>query len=195
MKLTRLLSAAAMLILITAGVNKANADDCGRKSKAESQDKGMMIQASATQKADTQKPMDIVETAVSAGSFNTLVAAVKAAGLVETLKGAGPFTVFAPTDEAFKKLPAGTVEALLKDKAKLTAILTYHVIPGTVMAADVVKLKDAKTLQGQKVMIKAGKDGVMIDNAKVVKTDIVTSNGVIHVIDTVILPKEEKAKS
>ena len=154
-----------------------------------------MIQASETKKVDTQKPMDIVETAVSAGSFNTLVAAVKAAGLVETLKGAGPFTVFAPTDEAFKKLPAGTVEALLKDKAKLTAILTYHVVPGMVMAADVVKLKDAKTVQGQKVTIKAGKDGVMIDNAKVVKTDIVTSNGVIHFIDTVILPKEEKAKS
>jgi uncharacterized surface protein with fasciclin (FAS1) repeats len=195
MKMTRLLSAAAMLILITAGINQANADDCGSKGKAESQDKSVMVQASATQKADTQKPMDIVETAVSAGSFNTLVAAVKAAGLVETLKGAGPFTVFAPTDEAFKKLPAGTVEALLKDKAKLTAILTYHVVPGMVMAADVVKLKDAKTVQGQKVMIKAGKDGVMIDNAKVVKTDIVTTNGVIHVIDTVILPKEEKAKS
>lgn len=195
MKMTRLLSAATMLILITAGVNQVSADDCGSKSKAESQDKSVMTQASSTQKADTQKPMDIVETAVSAGSFNTLVAAVKAAGLIETLKGAGPFTVFAPTDEAFKKLPAGTVEALLKDKAKLTAILTYHVVPGTVMAADVVKLKDAKTVQGQKVMIKADKNGVMIDNAKVVKTDIVTSNGVIHVIDAVILPKEEKAKS
>jgi uncharacterized surface protein with fasciclin (FAS1) repeats len=195
MKMTRVLSTAAMLILITARINQANADDCGSKSKAESQDKSVMVQASATQKADTRKPMDIVETAVSAGSFNTLVAAVKAAGLVETLKGAGPYTVFAPTDEAFKKLPAGTVEALLKDKAKLTAILTYHVVPGTVMAADVVKLKDAKTVQGQKVLIRAGKDGVMIDNAKVVKTDIVTSNGVIHVIDTVILPKEEKAKS
>jgi uncharacterized surface protein with fasciclin (FAS1) repeats len=195
MKMKRLLSAAAMLILITAGVNRVSADDCGSKSKADGQDKSLMIQASETKKVDTQKSMDIVKTAISAGSFNTLMAAVKAAGLVETLKGAGPFTVFAPTDEAFKKLPAGTVEALLKDKAKLTAILTYHVVPGMVMAADVVKLKDAKTVQGQKVMIRTGKDGVMIDNAKVVKTDIVTSNGVIHVIDTVILPKEEKAKS
>jgi uncharacterized surface protein with fasciclin (FAS1) repeats len=195
MKTTRLLSAAAMLVLITAGVNQVSADDCGSRSKADGQDKSVMMQASSKEKAETPQMMDIVETAVSAGSFNTLVAAAKAAGLVETLKGAGPFTVFAPTDEAFKKLPAGTVEALLKDKAKLTAILTYHVVPGKVMAADVVKLKDAKTVQGQKVMIKAGKDGVMIDNAKVVKTDIVTSNGVIHVIDNVILPKEEKAKS
>jgi uncharacterized surface protein with fasciclin (FAS1) repeats len=134
---------------------------------------------------------DIVDTAVSAGSFNTLVAAVKAAGLVETLKGPGPFTVFAPTDEAFAKLPAGTVDDLLKpeNKAKLTAILTYHVVPGKVMAADVVKLKEAKTVQGQPVKIKAKGGAVMVDNAKVVKTDITTSNGVIHVIDTVIMPK------
>lgn len=134
---------------------------------------------------------DIVDTAVSAGSFNTLVAAVKAAGLVETLKGPGPFTVFAPTDEAFAKLPAGAMEDLLKpeNKAKLTAILTYHVVPGKVMAADVVKLKEAKTVQGQSVKIKAKGGAVMVDNAKVVKTDISTSNGVIHVIDTVIMPK------
>ncbi len=189
MKMTRLLSAAAMITLITAGVNQVSAGDCGSKSKAETQDKNVTVQASATQKVDTQKPMDIVETAVSAGSFNTLVAAVKAAGLVETLKGAGPFTVFAPTDEAFKKLPAGTVEALLKDKAKLTALLTYHVVAGKVMAADAVKLTEAKTVNGQSLKIVAGKDGVMIDNAKVVKTDIVTANGVIHVIDAVILPQ------
>lgn len=132
---------------------------------------------------------DIVDTAVAAGSFETLVAAVKAAGLVETLKGEGPFTVFAPTDEAFGKLPEGTVEALLKDKDKLTAILTYHVVAGKVMAADVVKLSSAKTVQGQEVEIKAGSNGVMIDNATVIKTDIETSNGVIHVIDTVILPE------
>jgi uncharacterized surface protein with fasciclin (FAS1) repeats len=132
---------------------------------------------------------DIVDTAVSAGSFNTLVTAVQAAGLVETLKGEGPFTVFAPTDEAFAKLPAGTLEALLEDKAKLTAILTYHVVPGKVMAADVVKLDSAKTVQGQKVQINASGNGVMVDNANVVKTDIETSNGVIHVIDSVILPQ------
>ena len=133
---------------------------------------------------------DIVDTAV-AGNFTTLVAAVKAAGLVETLKGSGPFTVFAPTDAAFAKLPAGTLESLLKpeNKGKLQSILTYHVVPGKVLAKDVVKLDSAKTVQGQTVTIKAGKGGVMVDNAKVTKTDIVTSNGVIHVIDTVILPK------
>lgn len=134
------------------------------------------------------QPKDIVDTAVAAGSFKTLAQALTAAGLVDTLKGKGPFTVFAPTDEAFAKLPAGTLEALLKDKAKLTAILTYHVVPGKVMAADVVKLKDAKTVQGQSVKIDAS-HGVKVDAATVVKTDIVCSNGVIHVIDSVILPK------
>lgn len=133
--------------------------------------------------------VDIIETAKGAGSFTTLLAAIEAAGLTETLKGAGPFTVFAPTDEAFAKLPAGTVEALLKDKKKLAAILTYHVVAGKVMAAQVVGLKSAKTVNGQEVTIKTDKGGVMLDNAKVVKTDIVTSNGVIHVIDAVILPK------
>jgi len=134
---------------------------------------------------------DIVDTAVAAGSFNTLVAAVKAAELVETLKGTGPFTVFAPTDEAFAKLPAGTLDDLLKpeNKAKLQGILTYHVVPGKVMAADVVKLKTAKTVQGQELTIKVEGDTVMVDNAKVTKTDIACSNGVIHVIDTVVLPK------
>ena len=135
--------------------------------------------------------MDIVDTAVKAGSFNTLVAAVKAAGLVETLKGEGPFTVFAPTDAAFKKLPKGTVEDLLKpeNKAKLAAILTYHVVPGKVMSKDIAGKKlEAKTVQGQKVAVDAT-SGVEIDNAKVIQADIATSNGVIHVIDTVILPK------
>ncbi len=134
---------------------------------------------------------DIVDTAVGAGSFKTLVAAVQAAGLVDTLKGKGPFTVFAPTDEAFAKLPKGTVESLLKpeNKEKLIAILTYHVVPGKVMAKDVVKLTEAKTVQGSAVKI-AAKDGkVSVDGANVVKADIETSNGVIHVIDSVILPK------
>jgi uncharacterized surface protein with fasciclin (FAS1) repeats len=133
---------------------------------------------------------DIVDTAASAGSFNTLVAAVKAAGLVDTLKGPGPFTVFAPTDEAFAKLPAGTVDDLLKpeNRAKLTAILTYHVVPGRVTADQVVKMKSAKTVQGQSVKIAARNGNVMVDGAKVVKTDIMTSNGVIHVIDSVIMP-------
>jgi uncharacterized surface protein with fasciclin (FAS1) repeats len=135
---------------------------------------------------------DIVDTAASAGSFNTLVAAVKAAGLVDTLKGSGPFTVFAPTDEAFAKLPAGTVENLLKpeNKAQLVSILTYHVVSGKVMAADVVKLKSAPTVQGQSVKVAVKGSNVMIGNANVVKTDIETSNGVIHVIDTVLLPKK-----
>lgn len=133
---------------------------------------------------------DIVDTAVGAEGFSTLVAAVKAAGLVEVLKGDGPFTVFAPTDAAFKKLPEGTVETLLKpeNKDKLIAILKYHVVPGKVMAADVVKLDSAKTAEGSEVTIKVSNGKVMVDNATVVKTDIGCSNGVIHVIDTVILP-------
>lgn len=131
---------------------------------------------------------DIVDTAVAAGQFKTLAAALQAAGLVDTLKGPGPFTVFAPTDEAFAKLPAGTVEALLKDIPKLTSILTYHVVPGKVMAADVVRLHSAKTVNGRSVRI-AVKDGkVIVDEANVVKADIACSNGVIHVIDAVILP-------
>lgn len=134
---------------------------------------------------------DIVDVAVENGSFNTLVAAVKAAGLVETLKGDGPFTVFAPTDEAFAKLPEGTVESLLlpENKDKLVAVLTYHVVAGKVMAADVVKLDKATTVQGQDVMIKTMGGKVMVDNANVVATDVKASNGVIHVIDQVILPK------
>ena len=133
---------------------------------------------------------DIVDTAVGAGQFKTLAAALKAAGLIETLKGKGPFTVFAPTDEAFAKLPAGTVENLLKpeNKAQLTAILTYHVVPGAVMASQVVTLKDAKTVNGQSVKISATGGTVMVDKAKVVKTDIKAANGVIHVIDTVMIP-------
>jgi uncharacterized surface protein with fasciclin (FAS1) repeats len=130
---------------------------------------------------------DIVDTAVAAGSFKTLVTAVQAAGLVETLKGEGPFTVFAPTDEAFAKLPKGTVEGLLADKEKLAAVLTYHVVSGSYKAADVVKARSLKTVQGQSVTIDTS-DGVKVDSANVIKTDIMTSNGVIHVIDSVILP-------
>ncbi len=133
----------------------------------------------------------VVEVAVAGDNFKTLVAAVKAAGLVETLSGKGPFTVFAPTDDAFAKLPAGTVADLLKpeNKDKLVGILTYHVVPAKVMAKDVVKLTEAKTVQGSKVKIEVKDGNVMLDNAKVVKTDIPCLNGVIHVIDTVILPK------
>ncbi len=139
---------------------------------------------------DASAPKDIVSVAVGAGKFNTLVAAVKAAGLVETLQGKGPFTVFAPTDEAFAKLPAGTVESLLKpeNKAKLAAILTYHVVAGKVMAADVKTMK-AKTVNGQELSITVDDGKVMVDSAKVIKTDVAASNGVIHVIDSVVLPK------
>ena len=138
----------------------------------------------------------IVDTAAAAGSFNTLMAAVKAAGLVDTLKGPGPFTVFAPTDEAFGKLPKGTIVDLLKpeNKGKLGAILTYHVIPAKKMAADVVKMKKAKTVQGSWTKIEAKSGKVTIDKATVVQTDIKASNGVIHVIDTVLLPPVEKKK-
>ena len=137
------------------------------------------------------KKADIVQTAVEAGSFNTLVTAVKAAGLVETLQGPGPFTVFAPTDEAFAKLPAGTVENLLKpeNKSKLVAILTYHVVPGKVMSKDIAGMKTmAKSVEGSEIDVDAT-NGVKVDDAKVVKADIETSNGVIHVIDSVIVPK------
>lgn len=130
---------------------------------------------------------DIVDTAVAAGQFKTLATALQAAGLVDTLKGKGPFTVFAPTDAAFAKLPAGTVEALLKDKAKLTAILTYHVVPGKVMAKD-VKAGEVKTVNGQSLTL-ATAGGVTVNGAKVIQADVAASNGVIHVIDTVVLPK------
>ncbi len=131
---------------------------------------------------------DIVDTAVSAGQFKTLVTALQEADLVDTLKGDGPFTVFAPTDAAFAKLPAGALDALLKDKSKLSAVLTYHVVPGKVMAAQ-VKPGDVKTVQGQSLHVSTNGGSVMVDNAKVTKADINASNGVIHVIDTVILPK------
>lgn len=132
---------------------------------------------------------DIVATASSAGSFNTLVAAVQAADLVETLQSDGPYTVFAPTDDAFAKLPAGTVESLLANPDKLREILLYHVVPGKVMAADVVGLSSAKTAQGSEVAIKLDDGSVRIDNALVTATDIETSNGVIHVIDSVMIPR------
>jgi uncharacterized surface protein with fasciclin (FAS1) repeats len=145
-----------------------------------------VLAAPAVGRAGDQK--DIVDTAVAAGSFKTLAAALQTAGLVETLKGAGPFTVFAPTDEAFAKIPKADLDALIKDKAKLTQVLTYHVVSGKVMAADVMKLKEAKTVEGQMVTIDTS-DGVKVNNATVIKADVTASNGVIHVIDTVLLPR------
>jgi uncharacterized surface protein with fasciclin (FAS1) repeats len=169
--MTRLLSAFAIVAVVSALVTQPLfADHCSSSCPASKK--------------------DIVDTAVGAGGFKTLVVAVSKAGLVETLKGKGPFTVFAPTDEAFAKLPEGTVAELIKpeNKEKLTAILTYHVIPGKVTAKDVVKLSEAKTVQGSSVDIKVDDGKVYIDGAQVVKADIHTSNGVIHVIDSVILP-------
>ena len=153
-------------------------------------DSGVRLGGAAVTPAEIKA--DIVDTAVAAGSFKTLAAALGAAGLVDTMKSAGPFTVFAPTDDAFAKLPAGTVEELLKpeNKAKLAAILTYHVVSGKVMASTVVTMdgQKVKTVNGQEVSIKVGVDGVTVDGAKVVTTDIECSNGVIHIIDSVILP-------
>jgi uncharacterized surface protein with fasciclin (FAS1) repeats len=150
-----------------------------------------LMPLSAVFAQEKEKPKDIVDTAVAAGNFKTLAKALKAADLVETLKGKGPFTVFAPTDEAFGKLPKGTLDDLLKpeNKKKLAGILTYHVVPGKVMAADVVKLSKAKTVQGSEVKITVKDGKVNVDDANVVKTDIKCKNGVIHVIDAVILPK------
>lgn len=154
---------------------------------------GVCLTSSATFAAEKAQK-NIVETAVAAGSFKTLVKAIQAADLAEVLQGPGPFTVFAPTDEAFAAIPKETLDALLKDKKQLAAVLTYHVAPGQVMAADVVKLDSAKTVQGQKVTVKAAQGSVKVNNANVVKTDIVCSNGVIHVIDAVLLPPKAAAK-
>ncbi len=150
-----------------------------------------LLSLSLTASAGSMDKKDIVDTAVAAGNFKTLAAALKAAGLIDTLKGPGPFSIFAPTDEAFAKLPAGTVDELLKTENhdKLVAILTYHVVAGKVMAKDVVKLHEAKTVNGKEVKIMAEGGKVMVDNANVVKTDIACSNGVIHVIDSVLLPQ------
>ena len=151
----------------------------------------LVLTAVLSRASAADQTKDIVDTAVAAGSFKTLAKALEAAGLVNTLKGAGPFTVFAPTDEAFAKLPAGTLETLLKpeNKAQLQRILTYHVVAGKVMAGDVVKMRSAKAVSGDTITIST-KDGVMVDQARVVKTDIAASNGVIHVIDSVILPRD-----
>ncbi len=154
----------------------------------------VLIMAMVVAPAANAQDKDIVDTAVAAGSFKTLATALQAAGLVETLKGPGPFTVFAPTDEAFAKLPKGTLDDLLKpeNKEKLVSILTYHVVPGKVMAADVVKLKKAKTVQGSEISIKVKGEKVMVDKANVIKTDVGASNGVIHVIDAVMMPPKAK---
>jgi uncharacterized surface protein with fasciclin (FAS1) repeats len=151
---------------------------------------GVAISVSQASFAEKKAEADIVDTAISAGQFTTLAKALQAAGLVDTLKGDGPFTVFAPTDAAFAKLPPGTVESLLKpeNKEKLTAILTYHVLPGAVKSTEVGSMASAETVNGDTVMFKAQNNSVKVDNANVVKADVVASNGVIHVVDTVLMP-------
>ncbi len=149
--------------------------------------KKILLAAVIATAAFSAQAKDIVDTAVGAGNFTTLVTAIKAAGLVDTLKGKGPFTVFAPTDAAFAKVPKADLDALLKDKAKLTAVLTYHVVPGTVMAKD-IKAGNVKTVQGSNLVL-ATTGGVTVNNAKVTTADIVADNGVIHVVDTVLMPK------
>jgi len=186
----RTLSAFAIASLI-ALTSHAMAGDCASSSSKSNTASAVMASNQGHATAMKAEASDIVTTAINAGSFNTLVAAVKAAGLVETLQGPGPFTVFAPNDAAFAKVPKEALDALLADKAKLTSVLTYHVVAGKVMAADAIKLdgKEAATVNGKsfKVAVKNGE--VMVDNSKVIATDIPCSNGVIHVIDTVIMPK------
>jgi len=189
------------LIVLTAAAMLASTANAGKTCISTVVRSSTPCQLSRVTYTTTSRPVtaravakaDIVDTAVSAGSFKTLVAAVQAAGLVNILKGDGPFTVFAPTDDAFAKLPKGTVESLLKpeNRSKLQAILTYHVLAGKVYASDVVKLSGAETVQGQQVDIAVNDGKVTVDNANVVKTDIETSNGVIHVIDSVILPADK----
>ncbi len=182
MKMLKVLMAISISSAAAFSLAPAMAGGCSSKSSKDaspSKASAVMSQAATSQ--------DLVAVAAGAGSFQTLVAAVQAAGLVDVLKSKGPFTIFAPTDEAFAKLPEGTLEALLKDQDKLAAILTYHVVPGKLMAADVTGLSKAKTVQGQEIRIESGK-GVMVNEANVIQTDIAASNGVIHVIDSVILP-------
>ncbi|MHC4934086.1 MAG: fasciclin domain-containing protein [Planctomycetota bacterium] len=171
MKLTKALPTLIAALLLTGASTEAVAESC---------DGG--------QHASTK---DIVDTAIAAGSFKTLVAAVQAAGLVDTLKGEGPFTVLAPSDQAFAKLPEGTVQALLKDKKALTAVLTYHVLPGKVPASKVASMRWAKTAQGQSLLVRGKSETIRFDGARVIAADIPASNGIIHVIDTVLLPRKD----
>lgn len=185
---SKLLIVGLATVAIAAG--NVLAGDCGSKSHAS---KTAATPAGYTADAKpAQRSANLVETAQQAGSFSTLVAAVKAAGLTETLQGAGPYTVFAPTDAAFAKLPKGTIENLLKpeNKEKLRAILTYHVVPGNIASGDVVKLSSSRTVQGQNVAIKVKNGAVQINDATVAQADVPASNGVIHVIDTVLLPPQ-----
>lgn len=191
--LARSIAATIPALFLLTGVSVANAQDCPLAKKAcPASQAAHQVTFRVSHQDTAVAEKDIVDTAVAAGSFKTLVAAAQAAGLVETLKSEGPFTILAPSDEAFANLPEGTVESLLKpeNKEKLAAILTYHVIAGKVMSQDVVKLESAKTVQGNEVKIKVGDKGVTFDKANLVKADIECSNGVIHVIDSVLIPSD-----
>jgi len=190
MKNNKVLMAGSLLVtgLMVASVAMAGGT-CGSESKASKvETNGGIIQTASM--TTTTATADIIDTAVAAGSFKTLATALQAAGLIDALKGPGPFTVFAPTDEAFAKIPAADLNALLADKEALTKVLTYHVVSGTVLAADVVKLTQATTLEGSTLKIKVNPQGVRVDKANVIRTDVIASNGVIHVIDTVLMPKK-----
>lgn len=178
----------AVTTLLLSTPMMASASDCNYSDKAMKTNYSPAVKQGGFMKVAAHSKPDIVDTAISAGSFNTLVTAVKAAGLVGTLKGNGPYTVFAPTDEAFAKVPKDVLNELFADKAALRKVLLYHVVSGKVPAGQVVKLNSAKTAQGTNVMIDTS-NGVKVNNANVIKTDIMTSNGIIHVIDTVLLPK------
>ncbi|KAA3633275.1 MAG: fasciclin domain-containing protein [Calditrichaeota bacterium] len=178
------LATIALAVLFIAGSSEAHCGACGTEKGKDDH--------THVEKTSVKSESNIVETAKAAGSFKTLLAALNAAGLDKALTGEGPFTVFAPTDEAFAALPEGTVEALLKDKKKLTSILTYHVVEGKVTAKEVTGLDKASTLNGQNIMIKADNNMVMINNAQVTTTDITCSNGIIHVINAVLIPEEKK---
>lgn len=186
-----LLSLGVLLLSVACGGETKPAQDPSSTTPATPAPMAKDASSASTPATPAPAAKDIVDTATGAGQFKTLLAAVKAADLEGTLKGPGPFTVFAPTDEAFAKLPAGTVEGLLKpeNKAKLQAILTYHVVSGKVLAADAMKLTTAKTVNGKDLKVAASGGGVKINGANVVKTDIMASNGVIHVIDAVVLPE------
>jgi uncharacterized surface protein with fasciclin (FAS1) repeats len=195
MKFASIAAVAALFVACGGETNKTatntanEAKNTSATTMAPAVDSAKGAAATATNTVSTMAATDIVDTAVAAGNFKTLAKALTEAGLIDTLKGAGPFTVFAPTDEAFAAVPAKDLEALMKDKAKLKAVLTYHVVSGKVMAADVSKMTSAKTVQGTDVAVKVSGSDVMINQAKVTKADIACKNGVIHVIDKVIMPK------
>jgi uncharacterized surface protein with fasciclin (FAS1) repeats len=197
-KFPKLLASASVVAALVGGMTAANAglytdaETATPAVKAVSTSHMMIVAGDRAYNAEMSYPKmvmkrDLIDTAVSAGQFNTLATALTEAGLIDTLKGPGPFTVFAPTDAAFAKIPADQLQALLADKAALTKVLTYHVVPGTVMAKD-VKSGSVQTVEGQSLMLDVSSAGVKVNDANVIKTDIVASNGVIHVIDTVVLP-------